>query len=68
MFDLADGFAPLVDLVEITDATLAQHHSRWWMYLAGETVHDASTYLFSASLPEGSLLTATGWRIPGRSM
>jgi len=63
VFDPAAGFAQLVDLAEITDATLAQRANRWWMYLAGQTVHDASTHLFSASLPENAPLASTGWRI-----
>lgn len=63
VFDPSEGFAPLVDLVEVTDPTLAHRDNRWWMYLAGQTAHDASTHLFSASLPEGAPLAAAGWRI-----
>jgi hypothetical protein len=63
VFDPADGFAPLTNVVELTDSTLAKRGNRWWMYLAGEALGHEGIRLFSASLPEGAPLAATGWRV-----
>src|SRR5262245_3853443 len=63
VFDPADGFAPLTDPYAITDATLAKRGNRWWMFLAGRAITQASIQLFSASLPEGAPLAATGWTL-----
>ena len=63
VFDPADGFAPLTDPIEITDATLAKRGNRWWMYLAGQIKGSESTQLFSASLLEGVPLAPSGWRL-----
>jgi hypothetical protein len=63
VFDPADGFAPLTNVVELTDSTLARRGNRWWMYLAGEAIGHEGIRLFSASLPEGAPLAATGWRV-----
>ena len=63
IYDPADGFLPLNDVAEITDATVVKRGSRWWMYLAGQRKTDENIHLFSASLPEGSPLAATGWSL-----
>ena len=63
IFDPADGFAPLTDPLILTDATLAKRGNRWWMYLAGRAKNRAGIQLFSASLPEGAPLAATGWTL-----
>jgi hypothetical protein len=63
VFDPASGFAPLTNVVELTDSTLALRGDRWWMYLAGQISGSESTHLFSASLPSGAPLSATGWTI-----
>ncbi len=63
LFDPANGFGPLKNLYVATDATVARRHARWWMYLAGKPTDVAQTELFSASLPEGSELAATGWQL-----
>ena len=63
VFDPADGFAPLTNVVELTDSTLARRGNRWWLYLAGEAIGHEGIRLFSASLPEGAPLAATGWRV-----
>jgi len=61
--DPADGFAPLTDLAEASDATLAHRDGRWWMYLAGQRTTSNEITLFSASLPAGAPLAATGWSV-----
>jgi hypothetical protein len=66
IFDPADGFAPRVDVQELTDATLAKRGDRWWMVLAGQARGDAGIELFTASLPAGAPLAATGWAVTPR--
>jgi hypothetical protein len=36
VFDPADGFAPVADVIEVSDPTLAKRGDRWWLYGAGE--------------------------------
>ena len=48
---------------EITDSTVAKRGDRWWMYLAGEVNGHDGIQLFSASLPAGAPLAATGWTL-----
>src|SRR5262245_28273025 len=61
IFDPADGFAPLTDAFILTDPSVIKRGNRWWMYLAGRAMNRESIELFSASLPEGAPLAATGW-------
>jgi len=61
IFDPADGFGALIDLSEITDATLVKRDDRWWMFAAGQLKGQSTTNLFSASLPVKAPLAATGW-------
>jgi hypothetical protein len=63
VFDPEDGFAPLTNVIELTDSTLARRGDQWWMYLAGEAAGHEGIRLFSASLPDGAPLAPTGWRI-----
>jgi hypothetical protein len=63
VFDPARGFAPLTNVVELTDATLARRDGRWWMYLAGEALGHEGIRLFSASLPANAPLAAAGWEL-----
>ncbi|HEU4387328.1 MAG TPA: hypothetical protein VFV34_05990 [Blastocatellia bacterium] len=63
IFDPADGYAPLTDAFAITDSTVVKRDNRWWMYLGGVARGKPATQLFSASLPEGAPLAATGWRV-----
>src|SRR5262245_5832481 len=63
IFDPADGFAPLTDPIAITDCTIAKRDNRWWMYTGGRVKGRGSLYFFSASLPEGAPLAATGWAV-----
>lgn len=66
IFDPADGFAPLTDVYTLTDATLACRDGRWWMFLAGMAGEMGRIRLFSASLPQGVPLAATGWTLTAR--
>jgi hypothetical protein len=63
IFDPADGFGSLINLAEVTDSTLAKRGNRWWMYLAGSLIGQEGIHLFSASLPGGATLSATGWQL-----
>lgn len=63
VFDPADDFAPLTDVVEVTDASVAYRGGRWEMFLAGQIASSGSTHLFTASLPVGAPLSPTGWRL-----
>jgi len=63
IFDPADGFAPLTDPGNVTDATVVYREGRWWMYLAGTVLGSHGIHLFSASLPPGVPLGPTGWTL-----
>jgi hypothetical protein len=63
IFDPAEGFGPLTDLIEVTDATIAKRGDRWWMYVAGEIQAKPGIQLLSASLPGRAPLSATGWTL-----
>jgi hypothetical protein len=63
IFDPADGFEPITDLAEITDATVTKRGDQWWLYAAGQMVGRIETELFGASLLPGEPLGAKGWRL-----
>jgi len=63
IFDPKDGFAPLTDPVVVTDATVVCRDGRWWMFAAGKVMDRPGIQLFSASLPEGTTLSASGWTL-----
>jgi hypothetical protein len=63
VFDPANGFAGVTNVTELTDATLARRGDRWWMYLAGEALGHEGIRLFSATLPPGAPLAASGWNV-----
>jgi len=63
IFDPADGFAPLTDPGNVTDATIFYRDGRWWMVLAGTVIGKPSIHLFIASLPQGTPLSPTGWTL-----
>ncbi len=63
IFDPADGFGPITDLYVATDSSVVKRGDTWWMYLAGKVFGREGIQLFSASLPKGAPLAATGWRL-----
>jgi len=67
IFDPLEGFAPFVDPIVVTDSTVAKRNDRWWMYLAGKVRGWEGIQLFSASLPAGTPLAASGWTLTPRA-
>jgi hypothetical protein len=48
---------------ELTDATVVRRGNQWWMYLGGQAAGYGPTQLYSAALPVGAPLSATGWSL-----
>jgi hypothetical protein len=48
---------------EFLDASVVRRDEQWRMYLAGQVDGHGATDLYSASLPVGAPLSATGWKI-----
>jgi hypothetical protein len=48
---------------ELSDATVIKRGDQWWMYLAGQAAGYGPTDIYSASLPVGAALSATGWKL-----
>lgn len=48
---------------EVLDATVVQRNNQWWMFLAGQAAGYGAPQLYSASLPLGAPLSATGWTL-----
>lgn len=63
IFDPADGFGRVKDAVQVTDSSVAKRGDRWWMYLAGRVSGREAIQIFSASLPAGAPLSASGWAL-----
>jgi hypothetical protein len=63
IFDPADGFGAAKDAEQVTDASVANRDGRWWMFLAGRVQGRQGIQIFSASLPAGAPLAATGWTL-----
>jgi hypothetical protein len=63
VFDPADGFAPLVDPIEVTDPSIFKRDGRWWMCVATEVANRPGIQLATASLPPGAPLAASGWTL-----
>jgi hypothetical protein len=65
VFDATDGtgFGKVTNLDTFADATIVRRGDRWFMYAAGSTPETGRISLWSASLPKGAPLSATGWQI-----
>lgn len=48
---------------ELSDATVVQRDSQWWMFLAGQAAGTGAPQFYSASLPPDAPLSATGWSL-----
>lgn len=48
---------------ELLDASVVKRGQQWWMYLAGQVGGYGATDIYSASLPSGAPLSATGWNL-----
>jgi hypothetical protein len=48
---------------EVSDSSVVKRGDRWWMFLGGQAHGFGPTDIFSASLPAGAPLTATGWQL-----
>lgn len=48
---------------ELLDSSVVRRDQQWWMYLAGQADGYGATDLYSASLPPGVPLSATGWEL-----
>ena len=59
IFDSRDASTGLGG-AELTDATVVQRNEQWWMYLAGQARGYGATDIYSATLPPGAPLSATG--------
>jgi hypothetical protein len=63
VFDPADGFGAVKDLVELSDVTIFQREDRWWLAGAGQRHGSNEITLFGASLGPGAALSAAGWTV-----
>jgi hypothetical protein len=63
IFDPADRFGAVTDAEQVTDASVVKRGGQWWMALAGRVHGRAGIQVFSASLPAGAPLGASGWTI-----
>jgi hypothetical protein len=59
-----DPFDPTTSAAgsELLDPSVVFRNGRWWMCLAGQAACDGPTEIFSAALPPGAPLSATGWQ------
>ena len=48
---------------DLLDASVVRRGEQWWMYLAGQALGTGPTDIYSASLPWGARLSATGWKL-----
>lgn len=63
IFDAGKGYGSVTNLRILVDCTVVQRQGRWWMYACGVEKGSREIQLFSASLPEGAPLSATGWAL-----
>jgi hypothetical protein len=63
IFDAGKGYKPFTQLMTFTDCSVAKRDDKWWMYAGGLDKKSREIQMFSASLPKGAPLSATGWQI-----
>lgn len=62
IFDPRDPSAG-TEVAELLDASIVKRNEQWWLYLAGQVGGYGATDLYSATLPVGAPLSATGWKL-----
>jgi len=67
VFDPADGFAPLTDVIEVTDPSLFKRGDRWSMCVGTQVANRPGIQLAIASLPQGAPVSPSGWTLPAES-
>jgi hypothetical protein len=62
IFDAGKGYGSLA-LRTIVDCTVAKRGDQWWMFVCGVEKGAGEIQMYSASLPAGAPLSATGWTL-----
>jgi len=63
IFDAGSGYGSIRSLRTMVDCTVAKREGRWWMYTCGVEHGSSEIHMFSASLPLGAPLSASGWQL-----
>lgn len=63
IFDAAKGYGAISSVRTMVDCTVAKRENRWWMFTCGVEYGSAEINMFSAALPHGANLSATGWQL-----
>lgn len=63
IFDAGQGYGAISNLRTMVDCTVMKRDGRWWMFTCGVEHGSAEIQMFSASLPQGAPLSASGWQL-----
>lgn len=63
IFDAGQGYGPLTGLRILVDCTVVHRDGQWWMYTCGVEHGVHEIHMYSASLPAGAPLAASGWTL-----
>jgi hypothetical protein len=63
IFDAGLGYGALTNLKTLVDCTVVKRDNQWWMFTCGVDKTRWEIDMFSASLPAGAPLSASGWTI-----
>lgn len=63
IFDAGEGYGTISNLRTMVDCTVAKRDDRWWMFTCGVEHGSLEIQMFSASLPRGAPLSASGWQL-----